>query len=93
MNTDVLGFFVFSGSPLFGQSAAGRWIPLVEHDLFSHIELLCPILVFSGGVPITQTNFIIRAASRVHAFCNLQSWARTHAVLVICLFDLLDPTT
>jgi hypothetical protein len=27
-------------------------------------------------------------------FYNLQSWARTHAVLVICLYELLDvPTT
>jgi hypothetical protein len=26
-------------------------------------------------------------------FCNLQSWARTHAVLVISLYELLDPTT
>jgi hypothetical protein len=25
--------------------------------------------------------------------CNLQSWARTHAVLVIGLYELLDPTT
>jgi hypothetical protein len=26
-------------------------------------------------------------------FCNLQSWARTHAVLVMGLYELLDPTT
>jgi hypothetical protein len=26
-------------------------------------------------------------------FCYLQSWARTHAVLVIGLYELLDPTT
>ena len=26
-------------------------------------------------------------------FCNLQSWAWTHAVLVIGLYELLDPTT
>jgi hypothetical protein len=31
------------------------------------------------------------AASRVHPFFNLQSWARTHAVLVIGLYELLDP--
>ena len=31
--------------------------------------------------------------SRVHPFCNLQSRARTHAVLVIGLYELLDPTT
>jgi len=29
----------------------------------------------------------------VHPFCNLQSRARTHAVLVIGLYELLDPTT
>ena len=33
-------------------------------------------------------------ASRVHPFCNLQSRARTHAVLVIGLYELLgNPTT
>jgi hypothetical protein len=26
-------------------------------------------------------------------FCNLQSWARTHAVLVIGLYELLNPMT
>jgi hypothetical protein len=32
--------------------------------------------------------------SRVHPFCNLQSRARTHAVLVIGLYELLgNPTT
>jgi hypothetical protein len=32
-------------------------------------------------------------AGRVHYFCYLQSWTRTHAVLVIDLYELLDPTT
>jgi len=33
-------------------------------------------------------------ASRVHPFCNLQSQVRTHAVLVIGLYELLsNPTT
>ena len=26
-------------------------------------------------------------------FCNLQSWVHSHAVLVIGLYELLDPTT
>ena len=26
-------------------------------------------------------------------FCNLKCWVRTHAVLVIGLYELLDPTT
>ena len=31
---------------------------------------------------------------RVHPFCNFQSWAQTHAVLVIGLYELLgNPTT
>jgi hypothetical protein len=36
----------------------------------------------------------LAAASRVHPFCNLQSWARTHTLLVIDLYELLgNPTT
>ena len=36
----------------------------------------------------------LAAVSRVHPFCNLQSWARTHAILVIGLYELLgNPTT
>jgi hypothetical protein len=34
-------------------------------------------------------SFIFAAASRVHPFCNLQSQARTHTVLVIYLYELL----
>jgi len=34
------------------------------------------------------------AASRLHPFCNLQSRTRSHAVLVIDLYELLGyPTT
>jgi hypothetical protein len=36
----------------------------------------------------------LASASRVHHFCNLQSRALTHAVLVIGLYELLgNPTT
>jgi hypothetical protein len=36
----------------------------------------------------------LAAASRVHPFCNLQSQARIHALLVIGLYELLgNPTT
>jgi hypothetical protein len=36
----------------------------------------------------------LTTASRVHPFCNLQSWAQTHAVLVIGLYELLgNPTS
>jgi hypothetical protein len=61
---------------------------------------------FSGGrsreYPVGTTNhgqatgklLSLAAASQVHPFCNLQSRARTHAVLVIVLYELLgNPTT
>ena len=36
----------------------------------------------------------LATVSRVHPFCNLQTRARTHAVLVIGLYELLgNPTT
>ena len=34
----------------------------------------------------------LAAASRVHPFCNLQSRVRTPDILVIDLYELLDPT-
>ena len=57
-----------------------------------------------GGSRSTQTepltlgkqlvNFITCGCeSSAPLFCNLQSWARTQAVLVIGLYELLDPTT
>jgi hypothetical protein len=39
-------------------------------------------------------NFITSGCELSAPFCNLQSWARTHAVLVIGLYELLgNPTT
>ena len=35
----------------------------------------------------------LRLRAKCALFCYLQSWARTHAVLVIGLYELLDPTT
>jgi hypothetical protein len=37
--------------------------------------------------------FSLVAASRVHPFCNSQGCARTHVVLVIDLYELLDSAT
>jgi hypothetical protein len=38
--------------------------------------------------------FSLVAANRVHPFCNLQSLAQTHTILVIGLYELLgNPTT
>ena len=35
----------------------------------------------------------LAAVSRVHLFCNLQSRARIHAILVICWYELLGNQT
>jgi hypothetical protein len=56
---------------------------------------------FSGGgsrrEPPTMgkqlVNFITCGCDSSAPFCNLQSWARTHALLVMGLYELLDPTT
>jgi hypothetical protein len=56
---------------------------------------------FSGGgsrrEPPTMgqqlVNFITCGCESSALFCNLQSRARTHAVLVIGLYELLYPTT
>jgi hypothetical protein len=37
--------------------------------------------------------YLYRLRVKCALFCNLQSWARTHAILVIGLYELLDPTT
>jgi hypothetical protein len=41
-------------------------------------------LISPWNLPMKKRNFDI---------WHLQSWARTHAVLVIGLYELLDPTT
>jgi hypothetical protein len=61
---------------------------------------------YSMGNPVSSTTktgchdiaeillkVVLKHQKRVHPFCNLQSRARTHAVLVIGLYELLDPTT
>ena len=78
---------------------------LVFYRHFQQYFSYIMVTTFSGGrsrstqrEPPTMgkqlVSFITCAASRVHPFCNLQIQARTHAVLVIGLYDLLgNPTT
>ena len=78
---------------------------IVFNATFSNISTIScrPVLVVEeAGVPEENhrpwesnwSTLSLAAASRVHPFCNLQSRARTHAVLVIGLYELLDnPTT
>ena len=77
----------------------------VFNATFSNISAISwrPVLVVEEtGVPgenhrpwaSNGSTLSLAAASRVHPFCNLQSRARTHAVLVIGLYELLgNPTT
>ena len=72
---------------------------------FSNISAISwqPVLVVEeAGVPGENhrpwasdwLTLSLAAASRLHPFCNLQSRARIHAVLVIGLYELLgNPTT
>jgi len=77
----------------------------VLNTSFSNISTLSwrPVLVVEeAGVPgvtsdhgqATGKLYHLRLRVECTSFCNLQSRARTHAVLVIGLYELLDnPTT
>ena len=75
---------------------------LVFHVTFSNISAISwrPVLVLEEAEVPGENHqpwasnwqaLSFAAANRVHPFCNLQSRARTHAVLVIGLHELLDP--
>ena len=92
------------GTMLWGETGwlIDDWF-IVFNATFSNISAIswCPVLVVEeAGVsrenhrPWASNWSTLLPASRVHPFCNLQSRARTHAVLVIGLYDLLgNPTT
>ena len=78
---------------------------IVLNATFSNISAILwrPVLVVEeAGVPGENHRHGQATGKRYHLqlrvecilFCNLQSWARTHAVLVIGLYELLgNPTT
>ena len=76
---------------------------MIDFDFWCWHHFQLPVLVVEeAGVPGEnhwpwESNWYtlsLVAASRVHPFCNLQSQVRTHAVLVIGLYELLgNPTT
>jgi hypothetical protein len=73
------GLWFSPGTPASPTTKTGGMIDIVE------------ILL---KVALNTINQALAAANRVHLFCNLQSRARTHAVLVIGLYELLgNPTT
>ena len=59
------------------------------------------LVVEEAGVPERTTDsgqatgklYHLRLRIEYTLFCNLQSWAQTHAVLVMGLYELLVPTT
>ena len=77
----------------------------VLNTTFSNISAISwrPVLVVEEAVVPGENHqpwssnwktLSLAAASRVHLFCNLESRAGTHAILVIGLYELLDnPTT
>jgi hypothetical protein len=80
------------------------WIDLIWFIVFNATLSNISVTSFSAGrsrstrrepptIGKQLVNFITCAASKVHLFCNLQCRARTHAALVIGLYELLDPTT
>jgi hypothetical protein len=84
------------------------WISWLNFGVSRHFQQYFSYIMatsFSGGrswstrrEPPTMNKQLVTsslvAASRVHLYCNLQSRARTHAVLVIGLYELLgNPTT
>jgi hypothetical protein len=72
----------------------------VQYDVLFDFDL---ILVFNATFsnisaisrrPVTGKLYRLRLRVGCTLFCNLQSWVRTHAVLVIGLYELLsNPTT
>ena len=64
---------------------------------FPNIFLLPPTSYIMEERPPTMgkqlVNFITCSCESSAPFCKLQSQARTHAVLVIGLYELLDPAT
>ena len=76
---------------------------IVYNTIFSNISAISwrPVLVMEEAGDeyperITdhgQATLPLAVASRVHLFCNSQSRARTHAVLVIALYEMLDNQT
>jgi hypothetical protein len=69
---------------------------LAQNQYISPDLLVILKLFFKGFQRLTlqSTLFPGLPVIKLSPFCNLQSWARTHAVLVIGLYELLgNPTT
>jgi hypothetical protein len=82
---DLIDFWCFNAT--FNNISAISWRPV--------------LVVEEAGVPERTTNhgqatgklYHLRLRVECTLFCNLQSRVQTHAILVIGLYELLDPTT
>ena len=81
----IFDFLCFNAT--FNNISAISWRPVLEVEEAGVSERT------TDHGQATDKLLSLAAASRVHPFCNLQSLARTHTVLVIGLYELLDPTT
>jgi hypothetical protein len=70
----------------------------VYFEIATYLSTLKYVININWSILATSKNYkwslSLAAASRVHPFCNLQSWALTHAVWVLGLYELLgNPST
>jgi len=85
--------FSFRGLP---QMLSHQWIsfPFFGGVHVAHLfSFLCRVFCSEWIWIATGKLYHLRLRVECTLFCNLQSWARTHAILVIGLYELLDPTT
>ena len=79
------------------------WFLVFQRHFQQYFSYIMATSFSGGGIQNTRRvppnmdkqleNFITCDCESSVPFCNLQSRARTHAVLVIDLYELLDPTT
>ena len=67
------------------------WL-IVFNATFSNI-MVTSFSVEEAGENHQPTGKLYHLRVECTLFCNLQRWSRTHPVLVIGLYQLLDPTT
>jgi hypothetical protein len=92
----LIDFFIFfcCFNATFSNISAILWLPVLVVDVIIDPSFPCRCPLEDAIHYLLQCPLYRNARSRVHLFCNLQSRARTHVVLVIGLYELLgNPTT
>ena len=80
-------FWILEFKATFSNISAISWRPVLVVEEAEYPERTTDPRQATGKL------YHLRLRVECTLFCNLQSWARTHAVLVIGLYELLDPTT